>query len=82
VEPAKEIAPPPQTVEDVRKQIEGQLAANAAQKELEDLEALKALQAPPKTQRSEVLSKHIGEEAKKDPQAIANILRTWLNEPE
>lgn len=68
---------------DVKKQMEAKLAEQAALKERMDQEALNSLKLPPVTsKKTEVLTKHIAEEAKKDPAAVAQILRTWLNEGE
>ena len=36
--------------------------------------------APAMTTKSQVLTKQVGEEAQKDPAALARVLRTWLNE--
>ena len=57
------------------------LAEQAALKaKLED-EALQSLKIPNvKTKKAEVLTKHITEEAEKDPATMAQLLRTWLNE--
>lgn len=67
--------------ESIRKQLEDKFAEQQAAKERQELEALAALKMPSvKTQKTEVLSKHLSAETKKDPMAIAHILRTWLNE--
>jgi flagellar M-ring protein FliF len=63
------------------KTLQEQLAEQEERKRQSELEALQALRLPEMTtKKSEVLSKHITEEAKKDPGAIAHILRTWLQE--
>ena len=36
--------------------------------------------APIMTTKSQVLTRQVGEEAKKDPAALARVLRSWLNE--
>lgn len=36
--------------------------------------------APMMTTKSQVLTRQVGEEAKKDPAALARVLRSWLNE--
>jgi flagellar M-ring protein FliF len=36
---------------------------------------------PAGTTKSEVLTQHVAEEARKDPAALAQIIRSWLNEP-
>jgi flagellar M-ring protein FliF len=37
--------------------------------------------APIMTTKSQVLTKQVGEEARKDPAALAKVLRSWLNDP-
>jgi flagellar M-ring protein FliF len=65
----------------LRRQLEEKMAEQHALKERQELEALASLKAPTvKTQKTEVLSKHLSAETKKDPMAMAHILRTWLNE--
>ena len=46
-----------------------------------EAEALNALKLPQiTTKKSEVLTKHIGEAAKKDPTLMVHVLRSWLEE--
>lgn len=60
-----------------------QLAERAEQQAKLEREALESLRlAPPKTKKSEVLAKHLGEEAKKDAPGLAQVVRTWLDERE
>jgi flagellar biosynthesis/type III secretory pathway M-ring protein FliF/YscJ len=69
--------------DDVRKQMEAQLAEQTAARAKLEAEALNALKiAPAKTKKSEVLTKHIAEAAKKDPSAMVHVLRSWLAESE
>lgn len=56
------------------------MADNQLEQERLDREALLSLQLPPQTKKAEVLKKVIAEEAKKDPAAVAQLLRTWLSE--
>jgi flagellar biosynthesis/type III secretory pathway M-ring protein FliF/YscJ len=64
----------------LERQIEERLAEQAAANAREGVEALMALKIPSaKTKKTEVLSKHIGAEAKSDPNAAAQLVRTWLN---
>lgn len=66
---------------DVEAQMHEQLAGQLALKEKMEKEALNSLKLPEiKTKKTEVLAKHIAEEAEKDPAAMANLVRTWLNE--
>ncbi len=65
----------------IRKQLEAQIDEQRAIKDKQEMETLAAIKVPTvKTQKAEVLSKHLGAETKKDPQAIAHIMRTWLSE--
>ncbi len=56
------------------------MADNQLEQDRLDREALLSLQMPPQTKKAEVLKKVIMEEAKKDPAAAAQLLRTWLSE--
>jgi flagellar M-ring protein FliF len=68
------------TAAEVEEQLEAKLAEQVALKERQAQEVLNNLKLPPiKTKKSEVLLKHIGEEARKDPVAMAHVIRTWLN---
>ena len=52
-------------------------------KQKQAAEALSSLRVQPViTKKTEVLTKHITEEAKKDPTAMAYIVRSWLSEAE
>jgi flagellar M-ring protein FliF len=53
-----------------------------AERERLEREALLALQKqiPAQTKKAEVLKKAIAEQAKKDPEAIAQLIRTWITE--
>jgi flagellar M-ring protein FliF len=65
----------------LRKQMDDKAAEQEALKEKQALEILGSLKvAPAKTPKAEVLSRHIAEETKRDPQAIANVLRGWMSE--
>ncbi|MBI4877808.1 MAG: hypothetical protein HY822_24515 [Acidobacteria bacterium] len=67
--------------ESAGKQMESALAGQLAQKERAASEALHALKLPQATtKKAEVLGKHLVEEAKKDPVAMAHLIRAWLNE--
>jgi flagellar M-ring protein FliF len=62
-----------------QKMLEAQLADNAAEQARLEAEALSSLKLPAKTKKTEVLIKHITAETKKDPNAQAHVVRTWLN---
>jgi flagellar M-ring protein FliF len=67
----------------LKKQMEDKLAEQAALKEKLAKEALISLKFPTvSTQKTEVLTKHISDEARKDPSGLAQIVRTWLNDME
>lgn len=66
--------------ENLQKQIESQLAEQTALRQKQELEALNALKLPPVTKKTEVLTKHIAEQAKKDSASMAHVLRAWISE--
>jgi flagellar biosynthesis/type III secretory pathway M-ring protein FliF/YscJ len=67
--------------ESIEKKIESQLQENRALKEKQELEILSGLRLPDTTtKKSEVLAKHMTEQAKKDPAAFAHIIRTWMSD--
>ncbi|MGH9557930.1 MAG: flagellar basal-body MS-ring/collar protein FliF, partial [Bryobacteraceae bacterium] len=66
--------------EELERQMQGKMAEHAAEKTRQEVEALMALKVPiVKTKKTEVLTKHIAAETKKDPAAQAQVVRTWLN---
>jgi len=68
------------SAQELERQIEARLAEQAAASAREGVEALMSLTVPAaKTKKTEVLSKHIGAEAKADPNSAAQLVRTWLN---
>jgi len=66
--------------ENLAKQIENQLAEQAALRDKQETDALSALKLPPVTKKTEVLSKHIAEQAKKDSTVMAHVMRSWMND--
>lgn len=73
----------PSAAEEAKSQLESQLAEQASARARLEAEALNALKiAPAKTKKSEVLTKHISEAAKKDPSAMVHVIRSWLTESE
>jgi flagellar M-ring protein FliF len=75
---AKELAPP--TGEDMQRQLEAQMAEQAALHAKKEAEALMKLKIPEvSTKKTEVLAKHITAEAKKDPALMAQVVRSWLS---
>ena len=80
LEPAstKELAP---SAQDLERQINEQMNEQNAEKARQEAETLMKLKLPAvSTKKTEVLIKHIGAEAKKDPTALAQVVRTWLHE--
>ncbi len=68
---------------DLAKQLEEKLAEKAAFMAAEELKAVAMLKLPDiPTKRGEVLAKHIAEEARKNPEPMAQLIRTWLHEQE
>jgi len=65
---------------DLGRQIEATLAEQAALRQKQEADALNALKLPPVTKKAEVLTKHIGEQAKKDTTPMAHVLRSWMSE--
>jgi flagellar M-ring protein FliF len=60
--------------------LEGQLADQSAEKARLDAEALMKLKFPViATKKTDVLTKHIAAEAKKDPVVMAQVVRNWLH---
>ena len=80
VEMAEQIAAAEGQGEDLNKQIEAQLAEQAALRQKQEADALNALKLPPVTKKAEVLTKHISEQAKKDATSMAHVLRSWMSE--
>src|SRR5262249_42461003 len=66
----------PLAPQDVERQIEARLAAQAQEKAQQEAEALLQLKMPAvSTKKTDVLTKHIAAEAKKDPTAMAQVVR-------
>lgn len=65
----------------VEEQMQERLSEHAALKAQMEAEALSSLKIPKvKTKKAEVMTKHLGDEAQKDPVAMAQLVRTWLHE--
>jgi flagellar M-ring protein FliF len=72
--------PRPATVADAQKDLEARMASQVGEQARRDAEAMLQLQLPQvQTKKTEVIKKHIAAEAKKDPTAMAQVVRTWLN---
>ncbi|MCC6363829.1 MAG: flagellar M-ring protein FliF [Bryobacterales bacterium] len=67
----------------LEEKLEKHLAERESARLKAEMEVLHSLQAPNlSTKKSEVLVKHIAEQAKRDPAMIAQIVRTWLQDRE
>lgn len=74
--------PPEQQARQFEEKALATLAENEAERARMEEEVLSTLRLPPSTKKSEVLKKHIGDQARRDPAATAQLVRTWLNEGE
>ena len=83
VEMHKSIEAPQDAAETLQRHLEERMVEQAAKHELAAQEVLASIKLPTvKSKKTEVLAKQILEETKKDPQAMANVLRGWMNEDE
>jgi flagellar M-ring protein FliF len=65
----------------LEEQLQARLAAQAAQQDLIDLESLQSLKRPKiSTKKTEVLSKQLKENIKKDSSVGAHVLRAWITD--
>jgi flagellar M-ring protein FliF len=80
VELPGELPSGPPTPDQLQAQIENRLAEQAAQRQRQETEALNSLKLPPVTKKTEVLTKHISEQAKKDSASMAHVIRAWMAE--
>jgi flagellar biosynthesis/type III secretory pathway M-ring protein FliF/YscJ len=84
--PALPEPPPAGAGSDVlEKQLQAHLAARHREKKEQEVAILTELTANVKlpsnaTKKAEVLARHLSEEVKRNPEAIAHIARTWVNE--
>lgn len=76
----KQVVAPEEAARAFAEKAHAQLEQNDEERERAELEVLAALKVPPTTKKGEVLRKHISDSANKDPEAVARLLRTWLNE--
>ena len=76
----KSIGAPPLSASE---QIEAKIAERESQQRLAEAEAISALKLPPvATKKSEILTKHLRENVKKDPGVAAQVLLGWMREGE
>lgn len=80
IEAAKAAALAGPSVAEAQKNLEARMAGQIGEQERKDAEAMMQLKLPEvQTKKTEVIKKHIAAEAKKDPTAMAQVVRTWLN---
>jgi flagellar M-ring protein FliF len=74
------VHPKDTSVADAQKDLEARMAGQVGEQARKDAEAMLQLKLPEvQTKKTEVIKKHIAAEAKKDPTAMAQVVRTWLN---
>lgn len=77
VEAGKQLSSP---AADAEKEMEARLAEQVALQQRQEAEAILSLKIPTvSTKKTDVLTKHIASEVKKDPVAMAHVVRNWLN---
>jgi flagellar biosynthesis/type III secretory pathway M-ring protein FliF/YscJ len=80
LEAAKPNEPAPAAGTPPEQSMQSQLAAQAAEQAQKNAAALAQLKLPTSgANKTEVLTKHIAGEAKKDPTAVAQVVRSWLH---
>jgi flagellar M-ring protein FliF len=68
------------SVGDAQRNLEARMASQVDEQARKDADAMLQLKLPEvQTKKTEVIKKHIAAEAKKDPTAMAQVVRTWLN---
>ena len=80
VQAATKALPASETDGLVEKDNNAKLAEHQAMKAKLEAGALQALKLPAATNKTDVLTKHLADEARKDPQTMAQLIRTWLHE--
>jgi flagellar M-ring protein FliF len=71
----------PGSPEEMQRKLEAQMAEQSALQAHKDAEELMKLKIPVvSTKKTEVLTKHIVAESKKDPAQMAQVVRSWLND--
>lgn len=79
--PAGQTATTSLTPEDREKQVQAQLAEQAAIQQQLDAEAMQSLKLPMvTTKKAELLARHLRDTIQKDSTNTTNVLRTWLTE--
>jgi flagellar M-ring protein FliF len=81
IEMPGELGAAPDGQDSLQAQIENHLAEQSALRQKHEMETLNSLKLPPVTKKAEVLAKHIAEQAKKDSNNMAHVLRGWMADP-
>lgn len=77
VETKRQLSSP---TDEAEKELQARLAEQMAEQHRQEAEAMLSLKLPAiSTKKSDVLVKHIAIEVKKDPAAMAHVIRSWLN---
>ena len=70
----------PVTREEIEQQIQDRMDQKAIENARKEAEALMRLKLPEgHTNKTDVLTKHLASEAKKDPAAAVQVIRAWLD---
>ncbi len=72
--------PPPEPEQSLEDRMEAQLAEQEAERARLEAATLASIRVPIKTQKTEVLGKHLKEQIAKDATPCAQVLRSWLSE--
>lgn len=80
IEPQRPALPPDEHQKEFEHKALAAIAENQAELERQENEILSTLRLPPTTKKSEVLKKHLADQAIKDPAAVAHLVRTWLGD--
>jgi len=67
------------TPDQLQSQIESRLGEQSALRQKQETDVLSSLKLPPATKKTEILTKHIAEQAKKDSGSMAHVLRAWMD---
>jgi flagellar M-ring protein FliF len=74
--------PPGRDPAEFEKRAMEKIAQAEAEQQRQEREMLATFKLPGATKKGDVLMKHIADEAKRDPVAVAHLVRTWLSEQE
>ncbi|MFB3825898.1 MAG: flagellar basal-body MS-ring/collar protein FliF [Bryobacteraceae bacterium] len=72
--------PPPQPEGTLEERMQAQLAEQDAERARLEAATLESIRVPVKSQKTEVIGRHLKEQITKDPTPCAQVLRGWLSE--